>query len=114
MVYKQLIDELKKIKNGTQVSSETANTLTDAAIQTYMQLYKEHEGVAPEDALDMARASILKECDFVLLDIHEQYRNMEINDDQIPSLENLPFGDDLLKKQIDKVFKDYNKRIENK
>ena len=113
MVYKQLIEQLKKVKTEKQISKGLAIMLTQVAIDAHMTSYlKDHKDIDPEEALDMTRMSMLKEADFVLLDIHEQFNNFTGDPDQIPSLENMPFGDDTLKKQLDKAFKDYNKRMD--
>lgn len=111
MIYKELIKDLKKVKTYEDISEDVTFELTAATIGAHMQLYLSEEHVLPEEAFEMTRMSILKELDLVMLEMNQM--PMDDMDGDIPNIEDLPFGDPLLKNQLTKAFEQYNKRMDS-
>jgi hypothetical protein len=111
MIYKELLEALKKVKTYEDISEELATELSSVTIDAHMQLYLSEGETEPEEAFEMTRMSILKMLDFTMLDIVTGQDDHE--DGDIPNFENLPFGDPLLKNQLAKAFEQYNKRMDS-
>ncbi|NRA12060.1 MAG: hypothetical protein HRT57_08925 [Crocinitomicaceae bacterium] len=111
MIYKELIQALKKVKTYDDISEELLTELSSVTIDTHMQLYLSEDETEPEQAFEMTRMSILKMLDFTMLDIVTSEEPEEYGD--MPNINDLPFGDPLLKNQLSKAFEEYNKRMDS-
>jgi len=110
MIYKELINELKKVKRPEQMTEELLEMMTSATMDAHMGMYLQDEDVMPFEAIEMTRIGLLKELDFMLLDLHQMI-NDNAENGGVPDLANAPIGDDILKKELEKAFEDYNKRL---
>lgn len=111
-MFKDLINDLKQVKQPEQITEELADELTIQAINAHMSVYLQESEILPHDAFDMARMSILKAFDEIFLDLNDIPMDFEYED--IPKLAGSPMGDDILRKQLEKAFEDYNKRMGTK
>lgn len=111
MIYKELINELKKVKRPEHMTEELLEMMTSATMDAHVGMYLQDEDVMPFEAIEMTRIGLLKELDFMLLDLHQMI-NQNTTNEQILDLSNAPIGDDILKEQLDKAFNDYNERLD--
>ena len=110
MIFKELIEDLKKVKSEKNISQELASDLFNGAIQAQLTVFANEGKLNSQEAFDMTRMLVLKALDLVLLEILE---------DEHPDDEGLPLGFDLgsptndqqFNADIEKAIEAYNDRI---
>jgi hypothetical protein len=110
MIFKDLINKLKKVKIEKDINPDLAFELTAAAIDSHMMaLDTQYEKLDPEEAFDMVRSMILKQLDGILID-----SIMNNNDDGLNMNPDSPMDDPILNSAIQKAMDEYNDRLEKK
>ena len=107
MIFKELINDLKKIKTHDDINEDTPDHLTAAAIGAYLTFFsKESDIIDEHEAFEMTRSLILKQLDFVLLEIMDQ-PSMGMENDP-----NSPINDPDFNKSMQKAIEKYNKKMD--
>lgn len=112
MVFKDLIEELKKIKKTEDLTFEVAEELVTAGITSLMSIeMQEDEDLVILEAFDESRLLVMKMFDVILLDITmNKYKENELHD-----LSDLsPMHDEEFKADIEKAIQEYNQRVKKK
>lgn len=111
MLFKELIDLLKKVKTQKDINEQVAQEVSAAAAAIQMSLYVQEPDIDPREALNMARMSILALFDEILLDIELD----EDMDEDIPMFPgehpDSPMSDPIFKQDMDRAIEAYNKRV---
>ena len=69
MIFKDLINTLKKVKTEKDITPDLSFDLTAAAIASHMLILDmQYDDIDPEEAFDMVRSMILKQLDGILID----------------------------------------------
>jgi hypothetical protein len=108
MIFKNLINDLKKVKADKDITPELSFDLTDAAIDSHMQGLMQYDELSPEEAFDMTRSMMLKQLDSVLIDLimdEDPADQLNMNGDN-------PMDDPILNQAIQKAMTEYNDRLE--
>ena len=109
MIFKNLINQLKKVKTEKDITPELSFELTAAAIASHMMaIDTQHEDIEPDEAFDMVRSMILRQLDGILIDSimsDEPFNDENINGDS-------PMDDPILNEAIQKAMNEYNERLE--
>ena len=112
MIFKDLINKLKKVKTEKDINPDLAFELTAAAIATHMMaIDTQHEELDPEEAFDLVRSMILKQLDGILI---ESIMSNDGFDDELDMNEDSPMDDPILNSAIQKAMDEYNDRLDNK
>ena len=115
MIFKELIDQLKKVKTENDISGELANEIIVAGIAMLMsEQAKENPDSDPLDDFIETRTIVLTLFDGVLQNILNEVE--EDDDDEFPDFngmhaENSPMSDPQFKADMEKAIIAYNKRI---
>jgi hypothetical protein len=115
MLFKELIDQLKKVKKPEDITDELAAELTIAAIAANMSTFQQMEDASPNEAFLMTRTIILTHLDNVLIDLYDTNELDDDDDDYDLDFDTTslfsPMNDPQFQKDMQKVMDDYNKRI---
>jgi hypothetical protein len=110
MLFKDLIDQLKKVKKPEDITDDLAAELVLAGISANMFIFQEHEEASPDDAFQMTRTIILTHLDNILIGMYENDDpDDELDFDTTDLLS--PMNDPQFQKDMQKLIDDYNKRI---
>ncbi len=110
MIFKDLINQLKKVKTEKDITPDLSFELTAAAIASQMMaLNMQYDDLDPEEAFDMVRSMILRQLDGILID--SIMSDDPFNDELDMNADN-PMGDPILKEAIQKAMNEYNQRLE--
>jgi hypothetical protein len=111
MIFKDLIDTLKKIKKPEDLTFEVAEQLVTAGITSFMSVEMqedEDEELEVVEAFDQTRMFVMKIFDVILLDIMMN----QLQDSDLDELsDSSPMHDDDFRANIQKAIEEYNKRL---
>ncbi len=114
MIFKDLIEQLKKVKKPEDLSFELAEELVSAGISSLISIeMQEDEDLEVSEAFDETRLLVLKMFDVILLDImmnqiqEDEEQNNVLNDFS-------PMHDDDFRANIQKAVEEYNRKIDKK